>query len=265
MPTLTVMVLTHNESEMIRLCLDRLRWADELLVIDSFSEDDTRELAAALGAKVLTHPFRNFSDQCNWGLARASGDWILQIDADELATPELRDSVLRVVASNPPEEIFSLERDSYVFGRLMKSSSWSGEWIPRLFRRGAVTFAGEVHQDPQVGGRPVGKLEGKLIHYTYRSTRKYFEKFELYSTLWAEKAFANGRRTTIPKAVAGSVWRVFHNYFIRGEIRDGAVGFVIAVLGGMHTFMRHMKLWGLQNAERFGRVYEEDSDGADRR
>lgn len=263
MPTLTIMVLTHNESEIIARCLSRLAWADDLLVVDSFSTDNTRELAEAAGARVLTHAFRNFSEQCNWGLAQARGDWILQIDADEMVTPELRDSVLATLSAGPEIDIFSLQRDSYVFGRLMRSSSWSGEWIPRLFRRGAVTFAGEVHQDPQVNGRPVGKLDGKLIHYTYRSTAKYFEKFQLYSTLWAEKAHANGRRTNIAKAVCGSGWRFFHNYFIRGEIRDGKVGFVIAVLGAMHTFIRHIKLWGLQHAEEFGRIDEEDDDGVE--
>lgn len=264
MPTLTIMVLTHNEAEIIARCLSRLTWADDLLVIDSFSEDNTRELAEAAGARVLTHPFKNFSDQCNWGLSQAQGDWILQIDADEMVTPELRDSVQATLAAEPAIDLFSLQRDSYVFGRLMRSSSWSGEWIPRLFRKGAVTFAGEVHQDPQVNGRPVGKLDGKLIHYTYRSTAKYFEKFQLYSTLWAEKAYANGRRTGIVKAMGSSLWRFFHNYFIRGEIRDGKVGFVIALLGGMHTFIRHIKLWGLQHAEEFGRIDGEDDNGAER-
>ena len=263
MPSLSVVVLTYNESEIIPYCLGRLQWADEIVVVDSFSRDDTRELAAALGAKVLTHPFKNFSDQFNWGIAQATGDWIFMVDADEMVTPELRDSVIRTVQSNPSIDIFILRRDSYVFGRMMRSSSWSGEWIPRLFRRGTIEYVGEVHPDLQVGDRPTGKLDGILLHYTYRSMAKYFEKFQLYSTLWAEKAYATGRRTNIPKALASSAWRVFHNYFIRGEIRDGAVGFVSSVLGGMHTFIRHMKLWGLQNAERFGRIYEEDAHGID--
>lgn len=262
-PTITALVLTKNEEEMLPLCLERLSWADEMLVVDSGSSDRTVDLAATAGAKVLHHEFRNFSDQTNWGFSKAAGDWILQIDADELVGAKLRDSVLRTVASDPGEDIFELKRDSYVFGRRMKSSSWSGEWIPRLFRKGSVTFAGEVHQDPQVNGRPVGRLDGVLIHHTYRSTAKYFEKFELYSTLWAEKAKARGRRTGILKATASSLWRVFHNYFIRGEFRDGKVGLAVALLGGMHTFIRHIKLWGLHNAEEFARIREDkDDDGA---
>ncbi len=267
MPSVSAVVLTWNEREMIPHCLSRLQWADEIVVVDSNSADDTRELAAAKGAKVLTRAFTNFADQFNWAMAQASGDWIFLVDADEIVTPELAESVRRAAGSNPSADIFLCRRDSYVFGRRMRSSSWSGEWLPRLSRRGAIEYTGEVHPDPQVGSRPTERLDGVLLHYTYRSMAKYFEKFQLYSTLWAEKAYAGGRRTSIPKALGSSVWRVFHNYCIRGEFRDGAVGFVCSVLGGMHTFIRHMKLWGMQHRERFGRIYGQDAEvphGSDR-
>lgn len=270
-PSVSAVVLTYNEEELVPHTLARLLWADEILVVDSFSKDRTRELAAAAGAnvRVLTHEFRNFSEQFNWGIAQAAGDWIFMVDADELVEPALRDSVLATVRSAPGEDIFLLRRDSYVFGHRMRASSWSGEWIPRLFRRGAVEYAGEVHPDLQIGDRPTGRLDGILLHYTYRSAAKYFEKFQLYSTLWAEKAYASGRRTSVPEAVVSSIWRVFHNYCIRGEIRDGTVGFLMSVLGGMHTFIRHMKLWGMQHAGEIGAIHdrpalpEENSHDAD--
>lgn len=261
MATVSAVVLTKNEEEMLPLCLGRLSWADEVLVVDSGSTDGTVALAEKAGARVLYHAFENFASQFNWGLANATGDWTFLVDADELVTPELRDSVLATVARGPTEDIFLLRRDSYVFGHLMKASSWSGEWIPRLARRGKMSFTGEVHPDPQVGDGPLGRLRGVLLHYTYRTTEQYFKKFDLYSSLWARKAMERGRRTGLVKASASSLWRFFHNYFIRGEIRDGRVGFALAVLGGMHTFIRHMKLWGLQNAAKFGRV--EDRDGRD--
>ncbi|MDR1744581.1 MAG: glycosyltransferase family 2 protein [Planctomycetota bacterium] len=262
MPTVTALVMTKNEKEMLPLCLKRLAWADEMLVVDSGSDDGTPELAREAGARVLHHEFEGFAEQTNWGLSQATGDWVVQIDADELMSARLRDSILSVVASNPPEDIFALKRDSYVFGYRMKASSWSGEWVPRLFRKGNVTFTGKVHQDPQVGGRLVGRLEGVLVHYTYRSTAKYFEKFDLYSTLWAQKAWGQGRRTGIGWAFVSSVWRVFHNYFLRGEMFDGRMGVALSLLAGAHTFIRHMKLWGMQNAEKFARTHEKDVDNA---
>lgn len=262
MPRISAVVLTYNEEEMIARCLRRLSWADEIVLVDSLSTDRTVELAKAAGARVLPRPFKNFADQVNWGFEQAENEWLMLVDADELVTPRLRDSVLETVKSDPGHDIYNLRRDSYVWGRLLRSSSWSNEWIPRLCRKGTLHFTGEVHPAPQLGGRSVGRLDGVLIHYPYRSTKKYFEKFQLYSTLWAEKALAGGRRSSVPKACAASMWRVFHDYVVRGGIRDGTVGFVLSLLAGMHTFTRHIKLWGIQNAAEFARVYEEDGDGA---
>lgn len=260
MPTLTALVLTRDEEEMLPLCLARLRWADEILVIDSGSTDGTVKIAESLGARVVSHPFTDFSSQSNFGLNEARSDWVLQIDADELVTNALRDAIAGLLQTNPPLDIYSVHRDAYVFGRRMRSSSWSGEWIPRLFRKGTVEFSGLVHQQPNINGRPVGKLNGMLIHHTYRSTVKYFEKFQLYSTLWADKAWKKGRRTSIAQACVASMWRVFHNYIIRGEFRDGRVGFLLSVLGGMHTFIRHVKLWGLEHAEEMARVRDPEEE-----
>lgn len=262
MERISAVVLTYNEEDLIRTCLSKLTWCDEVLVVDSYSKDRTVELAKAAGARVLQNPFGGFASQTNWGFAQATGDWYLQIDADEFVTPELRDSVIATVRAGGPLDLYALKRDSYVFGHRMRSSAWSGEWVPRLFRKGCIEFTGEVHPDPQINGRPLGRLGGRLIHYPYRDTKKYFEKFQSYSTLWAEKARERGRRTSIPLACASSLWRIFHDYFVRGCILDGRIGFVLALLAGAHTFTRHIKLWGMQNAEEFARVYEEADDAA---
>lgn len=253
---ISAVILTYNEEELIRTCLSKLAWADEVLVVDSFSTDRTVELARAAGARVLQNPFGGFASQTNWAFSRASGDWFLQIDADEFVTPELRDAVQATVRNGGPLDLYALKRDSSVFGRRLRSSAWSGEWVPRLFRKGHIEFTGEVHPDPQINGRPLGRLAGRLIHYPYRDTKKYFEKFQSYSTLWAEKARSLGRRTSVPLACGSALWRSFHDYFIRGGVLDGRIGFVLALLAGMHTFIRHIKLWGMQNADAFGRVHE---------
>lgn len=266
MPTISAVVLTKNEEEMLPKCLARLSWADEMLVVDSFSTDRTLELAEAAGARVVQHPFRDFSSQFNFGIDAARCEWVFLVDADELATPGLRDAVLAVRAKEKPEfEIYEVVRDSVVWGRLMRSRAWSDEWIPRLFRKGALRYEGEVHPKPVTGGVPRGRLRGGgLRHYTYRSVALYFQKFQLYSTLWAEKARAGGRRSGIAKATAAGLWRVFHNYVIRLEFLDGRVGFALSVLAGMHTFIRHLKLWGMEHAGELARVEEDEGDGAGR-
>lgn len=260
MPAISVVMITYNEEEILPHSLPRLHWADEIIVVDSNSGDRTREIAAAAGAKVFARAFTNFADQTNWAIAQATGDWILIIDADELVTPELADSIRRTVRENPPADVFALRIDTFLFGRMMRSSPWSKVWALRLFRRGVARYEGAVHQNPRIGDRPVGRLDGILLHVTCRSVGKLFEKHQLYSTLWAEKARAEGRRTGIPKALCASVWRLFHNYFVRGEIKDGTIGFVCSILACAHTFTRHIKLWGLQNAERFGRIPGHDKE-----
>lgn len=252
MIAISAVVLAKNEEEMLPACLERLAWADETLVVDSGSTDRTVELAEAAGARVLHHPFADFSSQFNWAIANAAHEWVLLIDADELVTPELRESVRKVAAGDPEFEIYSLVRDSVVFGKLMRSTAWSNEWIPRLFKKGCLQYTGQVHPKPEMGGRRVGRLEGRLHHYTYRSVDAYFQKFQLYSSLWAQKAFEGGRRSGIAKATAAGGWRVFHDYFVRRGFLDGRIGFLMSLLAGMHTFIRHIKLWGLQHPDGFG-------------
>ncbi len=254
MATVSVVMITYNEAEILPYSLPRLEWADEIIVVDSNSSDRSVEIARERGARVFTRTFTDFSDQSNWAIEKATGDWILIIDADELMTRELAESIRRTVQENPSVDVFALRIDTYLIGRMMRSTPWSKVWALRLFRRGTVRYSGAVHQDPQVGNRPVGRLDGILLHCTCRSIEKLFEKHQLYSTLWAKKARDGGRTTSILKALCASVWRIFHNYFIRGEILDGSIGVACSVAAGTHIFIRHMKLWGLQNKELFSRI-----------
>lgn len=243
---LTVQILTRNEEEMLPGCLASVAWADEILVVDSFSTDRTREIAEASGARFLQHKFDNFAAQHNWGLEQATGDWILVVDADEVVDEELGASVRAVVSSERAEfEIYNVIRDAFFLGKRMRSAAWSGERIPRLFRRGGMTYSGLVHQKTETGGRPIGTLRGRLLHYTYRSMAQYFDKMRLYSDLWAENAFRNGKKVGIPRVFVSAWWRFMHNYFVRGEIVDGAYGLITASLYSIYTFTKYLKLWGL--------------------
>lgn len=258
MSTVTVFILTKNEEELLPACLARVGWADEVLVVDSGSTDRTQQIARDAGARVVEHPFTDFSTQYNFGLNESRSEWAMQVDADEMVTPELRDSVLAAVRGDDGKtDVWALERDAYVFGHRMRATSWSHEWIPRLFRRGCARYTGEVHPILELGGRKVERLRGILLHYTYRSVVQYFQKDESYSTFWAQKAYEKGRRTGLANAFFSSVWRFFHNYFIRGEIWDGYIGLMLALLAAEHTFIRHIKLWGMEHADEIRRIPED--------
>ena len=249
-PTLTALVLTLNEETRLPSCLERLTWADEILVVDSLSTDRTVAIAEAAGAKVLTRKFTGFSDQINFGLDAAGSEWTLMVDADEWVTPELGESVRKTLADNPQYEIYNVVRDAFFLGRLMRASSWSGERLPRLFKKGSISFTSMVHPIPQLGGRRVGVLGGKLLHNTNVSMEQYFSKFQHYSTLAARDAYAAGKRPGIAVVFLDAIWRFFHNYLIRGEIRDGRIGLLSSGLAAIYSFTKYAKLWGLEDARR---------------
>ncbi len=250
MPRLTVMVMTLNEEKRIRACLERLSWADEMLVVDSGSTDQTVEIATAIGARVVFHEFTDFSSQINWGFGDATGEWIFLVDADELATPELCESIRKTLATEPQFDVYQVVRDAYFLERPMRASSWSDDKIPRLFKKGSVTYTGLVHQGVNKKSTDMGLLDGKLIHHTYDSIEHYFAKIQKYTTFGAKDAFDKGKRTSIPVIFLSAFWRFFHNYFIRGEIRDGKMGLLSSGLAATYSFIKYAKLWGLEDAQK---------------
>ncbi|MDR1520511.1 MAG: glycosyltransferase family 2 protein [Planctomycetota bacterium] len=252
MPKITAQIIAKDEEEMLPACLASLSWADEILLVDSGSTDRTLEIARAAGCRVLTHAFEGFSAQFNWGIGQAAHPWLFIVDADEVVDPELAAAIRRLMASEPELEVYQVLRDAFFLGHRMRASSWSGEPLPRLFRKGSLTYRGLVHPVADSGGRPLGKLPGRLLHYTYRDMAQYFRKFDLYTTLWAENAQANGVRAGLPAIFLRSGWRFLHNYFIRGEILDGKYGLLTATLSVMYTFIKYIKLWGLRHGHSAG-------------
>lgn len=253
MSTLTVQILTYNEEAMLPACLAGVAWADEVLVVDSFSTDRTREIATAAGARFVQRKFENFSSQHNWGFEQATGDWILVVDADEVVDEKLGESIRAILSrTNPEHDVYNIIRDAFFLGRRMRSSAWSNERIPRLFRKGCLTYSGKVHQAVETGNRAIGTLEGRLLHYSYRTVAQYFEKMRRYSDLWAENAHASGKRIGLPRVFLSSGWRFVHNYLFRGEFIDGGYGFLTATLYAVYTFEKYLKLWGLNLADKDG-------------
>lgn len=246
---ISAVILTKNEEEMLPGCLRSLKWVDEIIVADSFSTDRTREIAEAAGARFLQHPFENFSSQFNWGIEQAVGPWILMIDADEVVDETLRASIQSLLVSAPNYDVYMVLRDAFFLGKRMRSSSWSHEPLPRLFRKGCLNYSGLVHPEVKYDADSVGKIEGRIIHYSVRNLEQYFQKFQNYTTLWARNAFEKGKRVNLPYCLVTSIWRFFHNYLLRGECIDGRYGFISSILAMAYTFIKYLKLWGLQQGK----------------
>jgi (heptosyl)LPS beta-1,4-glucosyltransferase len=249
-PTVSAVLITRNEAPRIAACLANLRWADEIIVVDSESDDGTPALAAAAGARVVTRPWPgDFADQRNFADAQATSDWCFAVDADEEVGPGLAAEVRRLVES-PGERVgFSFLRRELVFGRWIEGGGWGTQRKLRLYRRGAGRWQGAVHEKMVVDG-PVGLAREPLVHRSYDRVDTFVAKFNRYSTIDAELAFRAGRRFSWWSLFLQPVERAFGRFVLERGYRDGAHGVVLALLVGLNYFLRHLKLWELTYRER---------------
>jgi glycosyltransferase involved in cell wall biosynthesis len=243
----SVIVITKNEEASIRRCLESVRWADEIIVLDSGSTDDTVSICREYTAHVYRTDWPGFGPQKNRALERATGDWVLSLDADEWMTPASRDEIARTLAQPQEVAAFRLPRLSSFCGRFMRHSGWWPDHVVRLFRRGAARFTDDaVHERVIVDGK-TGTLREPIMHETFVDLDELLAKMNNYSTLSAHDMHRNGKRSGLPMAVARAGWAFVRTYFLRGGFLDGREGFMLAVATAEGTYYRYVKLLLMQN------------------
>lgn len=247
--TLSVIVITKNESKHLADCLDSVAFADEIIVVDSGSSDDTCAIAASRGAKVTsTDDWPGFGPQKNRALDLATQDWILSIDADERVPSELAVEIQAELV-RPRAEAYKVARLSNFCGRWIRHSGWWPDHVLRLFKRGTARFNDvAVHESVQAAG-PVMVLEGHLLHYPYPDVDSLIVKINRYSTDAARMMHAHGEKAGVMKAVGHAAWTFVRIYLIKRGFLDGREGFVLAAAGAAGSFFRYSKLMylGRQN------------------
>jgi Glycosyl transferase family 2 len=244
---LSVIVIAMNEQASIRRCLESVKWADEIVVLDSGSTDDTANICREFTPHVHQTDWPGFGPQKNRALERASGDWVLSLDADEWITPASRVEIARAVEHPQDAAAFRLPRLSSFCGRFMRHSGWWPDHVVRLFRRGAARFSDDaVHERVIVDGK-IGTLQEPLMHETFVDLDELLAKMNNYSTLSAQAMHRDGKRSGLLKAVARAAWAFVRTYFLRGGFLDGREGFMLAVATAEGTYYRHVKLLLLRN------------------
>lgn len=247
---ISVLVPTFNEESHIRQCLELLTWADELVVVDSFSQDRTVELASEYATRVLEHEYVNSATQKNWALPQLTHDWVLIVDADERVPEELRDEILDVLADPERLDGYRSYRQNHFLGRRVRYCGWQHDRVLRLFRKSLGRYQErEVHADVELDGR-VGVLQNKLLHYTFTSFAQYMKKHERMTT-WA--AGDRARRTTRvrwPHLLLRPAFRFFKQYVLKRGFLDGHLGIIICSLAAFSVFMKYAKLWERQRQEK---------------
>jgi (heptosyl)LPS beta-1,4-glucosyltransferase len=236
-------VITLNEEARLRDCLLSLAWADEIVVVDAESTDKTASLAREFTDHVFIRPWPGFAEQKNFGIAQASGDWILSVDADEEVSPELTEEILAVMAAADAADGYRVPRQNIFWGRWVRHGGLYPDWQLRLFRRGRGRFLPHrVHESVRVEGRVAG-LEGPLVHRSYRDVTDFLERANRYSSLAAEEWVAQGRDVRAHDVVLRPLGRFASMYILQGGFLDGWRGFLLAVLYAYYVFVRWVKIW----------------------
>lgn len=243
---LSVILITKNEEANLKDCLESVSFANEIIIVDSQSTDQTVNIAKSYGAKVeITTDWPGFGPQKNRALDLATGEWVLSIDADERLTPALKSEILTAIHHSAHVDCFAIPRLSWYCGRFIRHSGWSPDYVDRLFKRGTARFSNDLVHERLIPNGQVAKLENPLLHYSFMNYSQVLQKLDRYSTASAEQAFAKGKTSSPLKAVLHGIWAFIRTYIIRAGFLDGAQGFALAVSNGQGTYYRYIKLWHL--------------------
>jgi glycosyltransferase involved in cell wall biosynthesis len=241
-PKLTVTVITRNESANLDAALASVAWADEILVVDSESTDDTTAIARRHTGRVEIRPWPGYSAQKNYAASRASHDWILSLDADERVTPALAAEIQSLLGSEPPHRGYRAPRISHYLGRWIRGTDWYPDYQLRLYDRRAAAWNGRrVHESVRLETGEPGRLTHDLQHYPYRDISDHLATIDRYTTLAAEQMAAEGRAPSIAAVAFHPPFAFLRNYVLRGGFRNGGAGFVVSVLNSYYVFLKLAK------------------------
>ena len=241
MPKVTATVITRNEAANIEAALASVSWADEILVIDSESTDDTAARARKSTDRVEVRAWPGYSEQKNYAAAAASHDWILSIDADERVTPELAREIQTVLRAEPPHRGYRIPRLSYYLGKWIRGTDWYPDYQLRLYDRRAGSWNGRrVHESVALNGEP-GVLRHDLQHFPYRDISDHLATIDRYTTLAAEQMRADGRIPSIFGVALHPPFAFLRNYILRGGFRSGSAGVIVSALNSYYVFLKLAK------------------------
>jgi glycosyltransferase involved in cell wall biosynthesis len=250
--TVSVVLITLNEAANLPRTLASVRWASEIVIVDSGSTDRTLEIARAAGARVFTEAWKGFGAQKNAAIGHATGEWILSLDADEEVSPQLAQEIQALLAGRPTFAAYRIPRLNHFLGRPLKHGGYWPDPKLRLFRRGAAQFKeSAVHETMELSGDsagPAGTLSGHLIHHCYPALEDYIEHTNRYSALGAQMLVETGRA---PRSWGGLVWNAVlnpaatfvYNYVFRGGFLDGREGLLQHLNHSMYVHWKYAKAW----------------------
>ncbi len=247
MPTLAVALIVKNEAQELPFCLNSVKdWVDEIIVLDSGSTDGTQAIAQSYGAKIYSNThWPGFGKQRQLAQTYIKSDYVLWLDADERVTPELKAQIQAAVASDESHTLYQINRLSEVFGKKIHHSGWYPDYVTRLYRTKDTQYDDSlVHESVVVpAGFKLKKLDGHLLHYTYKTLHQYLNKSASYAQAWAEQRAAKGKKASLWDACSHAFARFIRMYLLKRGFMDGKHGFLLAVLSAHSVFVKYAELW----------------------
>lgn len=247
MVNLSVIIITKNEEHCIGNCLKSVSWCDEIIVVDSGSTDNTIEICRKFTDKIfINNNWQGFGYQKNLALAKATGTWILSIDADEQVPIVLKREIEQVI-NNSELSAFRIPRLSNYCGKWMRHSGWFPDYIIRLFKRNHANFTNDlVHEKVQVDNNKIGTLQTSLLHNSFSSLEEVLDKVNSYSSANAQMHYERDKQSSLKQAILHGLWAFIRTYILRAGFLDGREGFMLAVSNAEGTYYRYLKLMYLQ-------------------
>lgn len=236
---ISAVIITKNEAAMIGACLESLSFCDEIIVIDSFSNDGTQDIARSFGAKVIEREFKGFGDQKEFGRREATHEWVLSIDADERITPELA-AEIQATISQPSFSVYKIPRLSYFLGSPFRHSGWWPDEIVRLFRRDAAYFGNRLVHEELFTEFAAGRLTQHMLHYSVRSVEQALDKAHHYSLLGAQQIVEAKKRVSIISPFTHAFVAFVKTYIFKRGFLGGVEGFVNACIHMQTVYWKYM-------------------------
>jgi|SRR4030095_3624733 len=248
---ISAIVITFNEEENIRGCLESLEWTDEIIVVDSKSKDNTINIAKEYTNKIFTADNIPYGEKRNLGIKNSESDWILWVDADERVTEKLKNEVLDII-NDPGNKTaaFYIKRKSFFINKFIKHSGWYPDYTLRLFKRstGIKFDSAKVHEKALYSGK-TGKLRNDILHFTDKDFEHYVNKLNIYTTLSAEEMHNGRRKSSVFDIIFRPAFTFFKMYFLKLGILDGYIGLVLSALSSIHVMVKYQKLYYLNKKQ----------------
>jgi glycosyltransferase involved in cell wall biosynthesis len=249
MPQISAIIITYNEEKNIERCLSSIDWVDEIVVVDSQSTDDTKKIASEFTSRIFDIKWEGFGKAKEYAKDKASGPWIVSVDADEVVTEDLKEEIQRTIRAEDSLDGYYIPRKSNFLGKWIKHGGWYPDYVLRLFKKDKGKFNDTmVHEKVEVNGK-IGYFENTLLHYTDPSFDHYLEKLNRYTSLSAEQLFREGKKAGVLGLIFRPSVTFFKMYLVRRGFLDGVSGFILAVSSAFYVFSKYVKLRHLNSVK----------------